>query len=281
MSFQAAMAFRKRLQAFSDQSKSLPFSGDIINKMILIGKDAISLRIYLPEHTQAKSIALFIHGGGFVAGNISSHENVCRTLASRMSAVFVSVEYPLAPEVKHQKITEACYQALCWVADNAGCFNALSNKLMVVGDSAGGNLAAVCALMARDRQGPQLSCQILINPITDLVHPGIYEQYRDCYLSNEAEQTHAYVSPLYADLCGLPPAFIVLHKEDCLYEQGKQYATLLNRAGVKVIEKCFSGGHLGYHFANVDERSEEPISWLLDSLSSFLIYSTGTSTLIK
>lgn len=263
MSSQAAMDFRKRLEIFAEQAKPCLFPGNIINKFIFVDNEEVPLRIYIPAHRQKMPIALFIHGGGFVAGSIATHENVCRTLAQGMCILFVSVEYPLAPETKHQKITEVCYQVLCWTANHAQYLGADPTNLMVMGDSAGGNLAAVCALMARDRQGPKIGCQVLINPIVDLVHPGIYEPYRNCYLNHKIEQTHPYVSPVYANLHDLPETFIVLNEGDCLYSQGKQYATLLCKAGVKVTEKSFPGGHLGYHFANVDGRAKEPIAWLL------------------
>ena len=137
-----------------------------------------------------------------------------------------------------------------------------------MGDSAGGNLAAVCSLMARDRNGPKIKYQALINPMVDLTNPGVYKEYCSCYLRSIEDAKSAYTSPVFADLKNLPTTFLVINEEDCLYEQNINFDSLLKNANVEIYSKVFPGWHLGHHFADMDQRAEEPINWLLKQMAS-------------
>jgi len=132
----------------------------------------ISVRIYTPEGKGPFAVLVFFHSGGWVIGNIESHDAICRSLTNAAGCITVSVDYRLAPEHKFPAALEDCYAAIQWVAANAATFNGDSTRIAVGGDSAGGNLAAVVALMARDRGGPNLVYQLLIYPATDYYLPG-------------------------------------------------------------------------------------------------------------
>src|SRR5438067_11676117 len=127
----------------------------------------IPLRIYTPEGRGVLPVLVYFHGGGWVIGTFETHDGVCRHLAKQSQAVVVSVDYRLAPEHKLPAAAEDCYAATCWVADNAAALHADAKRLAVGGDSAGGNLAAVVSLMARDRGKPKIAFQLLVYPVTD------------------------------------------------------------------------------------------------------------------
>ncbi len=218
---------------------------------------AVPIRIYHPGGSEPLPAVVYFHGGCWVMGSIRTHDAYCRTLANRAGVVVVSVDYRLAPEHKHPAGVEDTYAATCWVADNAASIGADAKRIAVAGDSAGGNLAAVVALMARDRDGPSLAFQLLIYPITDfnLDTPSYRENgtgfhlTRDDmiwswkhYLSNELDGYSAYASPMRADdPRGLPPAMILTAEYDPLRDEGELYAHKLRDAGVAVTLKRYDG----------------------------------------
>jgi len=145
----------------------------------------IPLRIYSPRTDGVKSVLLYFHGGGFVLGGIDTFEGITSTLAEKTDCIVVAVGYRLAPEHKFPTASEDSYAALKWVAENASRINGDPGKIAIIGESAGGNLAAVCALLARDNDGPAIKLQVLIYPTTALKPDGFssYEQYGEGYLS--------------------------------------------------------------------------------------------------
>lgn len=157
-------------------------------------------RIYTPKREPASPLVVYVHGAGWVAGNLDTHDNVCRRIASRVPAVVVSVDYRLAPEYKFPLAVEDTYRALCWVAESAPYLDADVGRLAIVGDSAGGNLAAAACLVARDRSGPKIVVQLLVNPALDFSAydaPGFEEMkwFREQYLRDEAHIANPWASP--------------------------------------------------------------------------------------
>src|SRR2546426_5082395 len=146
--------------------------GKVEDRDIAGPEGTIPVRIYTPEGKGPFPVLVFFHGGGWVIGNIESHDAICRSLTNLAGCITVSVDYRLAPEHKFPAAPEDCYAATQWVAALAATFNGDSTRIAVGGDSAGGNLAAVVALMARDQGGPNLVYQSLIYPATDYYLPG-------------------------------------------------------------------------------------------------------------
>jgi acetyl esterase len=218
----------------------------------------IPVRVYTPTTGQSlRPLVVYFHGGGFVIGNIDSHDATCRELAHLAEAVVVSVDYRLAPEHAGPAAAEDCYAATRWVADNAAALGGDPLRLAVAGDSAGGNLAAVVPLIARDRGGPPIAFQLLIYPVTDLTmsQPSMEENaegymltaaglrwFYDHYLGGAGDPKDAVLSPLFAsDLSGLPPALVLTAEFDPLRDEGEAYAARLIAAGVPVAVKRYDG----------------------------------------
>jgi acetyl esterase len=205
---------------------------------------------------------LFFHGGGFVVCDLDSHDSTCRELANGADCVVVSVDYRLAPEAKFPAAPEDCYAATEWVANNAESLGIDVNRIGVAGDSAGGNLAAVVALMCRDRKGPKLVHQLLIYPVTD--HRFDTASYKDNgvgfflteqmmrwfwqhYLESESDGDDPMASPLRApDLSQLPSATVLTAQYDPLRDEGRAYAERLEEAGVATTQTEYPGVFHGF-----------------------------------
>ncbi|MET1007281.1 MAG: alpha/beta hydrolase, partial [Propionibacteriaceae bacterium] len=199
-----------------------------------------SSTLRLPVH-------LFLHGGSFWLGSVAEYEPLCRWYAATVGCVVVSVEYRLAPEFPYPTAVEDCYAALCWVAEHAEELEIDGDRVSVGGVSAGGNLAAVVSLLARDRGGPPIVLQVLEIPVTDLTmsQPSVDEfaeghfltkaslqEAYGFYLSDPRSASDPYASPLLAaDLAGLPPAFVLTCECDPLRDEGEAYARRLSEAG--------------------------------------------------
>ena len=222
----------------------------------------IPVRIYWPQTPQADArslpLVVFFHGGGWVICDLDTHDETCRTLANGSGAIVVSVDYRLAPEDRFPAAAEDAYAATVWAAEHAAELGADANRVGVAGDSAGGNLAAVVPLMARDKGGPPLRFQLLIYPVTDVSparndYPsksdngtGYFlttehmEWYRDKYLPEGDDGSAPYISPVRAaDFAGLPPALVITAEYDPLRDEGETYARKLKEAGVPAdVERC-------------------------------------------
>jgi acetyl esterase len=221
----------------------------------------IPVRFYRPDVADSLPILVYGHGGGFVFCDLDSHDGLCRNFANRIPAVVISVDYRLAPENPWPAAAEDFYAVTRWAADNAGVLGGDAARIVVGGDSAGGNLAAVSALMARDRGSPPLAGQLLIYPVIAadfdndsyrLYGKGFYnpkpamQWYWDQYVPAAADREHPYASPLRANLAGLPPAVIVLAGHDPLRDEGLAYADALKAAGVVTSRCLFDGGIHGF-----------------------------------
>jgi acetyl esterase len=223
---------------------------------LISSRDAeIRARVYRPSEDRNLPIALYLHGGGFLSGDLDTHDPVCRMIANHVPAIVVAAEYRLAPEFLFPTAAEDCFSAMRWVATNGREFGGDIEKLLVIGDSAGGNLAAVTALMARDRGLNGIAAQVLIYPMLDatLSSPSLIENAHmppfmlvDCvhcwqsYLGPETNRQNPYVSPLCADnLTGLPRALVITAEFDILSDEGQLYADRLEEAGVPVEREHF------------------------------------------
>lgn len=222
----------------------------------------LPVRVYRPaSDAAAPPLLVYAHGGGFVFCDLDSHDGLCRNIANLLPAVVVSVAYRLAPEHPWPAAADDVYAATCWAADHAVDLGADPSRIAVGGDSAGGNLAAVTAVMARDRGGPTLAAQLLLYPViaadfdTDsyrLFGTGFYnpkpamQWYWDQYVPSVADRRNPYASPLHADLAGVPPAVIVVAGHDPLRDEGFAYADALRAAGVDTAVCAFDGGVHGF-----------------------------------
>jgi acetyl esterase len=218
----------------------------------------LEARVYRPEAGGALPTILFIHGGGFVIGDIDTHDNQCRILCREVEAVVVSVGYRLAPEAPFPAAVDDAFAATGWVAEHVDELGGDPARLAVAGDSAGGNLAAVVARLARDAGGPPLAAQLLIYPGTDFREDGDYPSreenaegyfltledmiwFREQYAAR-SDPTDPRLSPLLADdLSRLPPAVIVTGQYDPLRDEGEAYARALEAAGVHVVYRRYDG----------------------------------------
>ena len=211
----------------------------------------LPVRLYKPEGSgPTPPLVVYFHGGGWVIGSIEAYDATCRALASASGCAVASVEYRLAPETSFPAAPEDCYAATRWLAENAAEVGVDGERLAVAGDSAGGNLAAVVSLMARDQGGPRISYQVLIYPAVDVEgdYPSREENaegyflttramrwFYGHYIQDESRAKDMLASPLLADdHSGLPPAMIIVAGYDPLRDEGEAYAEKLKEAGVEV-----------------------------------------------
>ena len=222
----------------------------------------IAVRIYWPEKTSGPMpVVVFAHGGGFVFCDLDSHDELCRAMTNGIGAVVVSVDYRLAPESPWPAAAEDVYAVADWATQQAAALGADPGHLLVAGDSAGGNLAAVTALMARDRDWPAIAGQLLVYPVIAADFDtasyrrfgvGYYNTaaamawYWDQYVPNVADRRHPYASPLQARLNDLPPAVVITAGCDPLSSEGETYAKSLVAAGVPTIHRDYEGAIHGF-----------------------------------
>jgi acetyl esterase len=223
----------------------------------------IPVRIYTPQGSGPFPILVYFHGGGWVIGNVDTHDPTCRTLTNAAGCVVVSVDYRLAPEHKFPAAVDDCYAATQWVAANAAAINGDSSRIAIGGDSAGGNLTAVVAIEAREQGGPPLVFQLLVYPVTDysfstpsyrdnadgyLLTKDSMVWFWDHYLRSEADGQDYRASPLRAsDLTGLPPALVITAEYDPLRDEGEAYAARLQESGVSVTCTRYDGMIHGFY----------------------------------
>ncbi|WP_369724034.1 alpha/beta hydrolase [Bradyrhizobium sp. LLZ17] len=226
----------------------------------------IPARLYVPrEARQQDGLApalVFFHGGGWVIGDLESHDVVCRQLADAGALIVIAIDYRLAPEHKFPAAVEDAITATKWIAAHARELGIDAARLSIGGDSAGGNLAAVTALAARDGAGPAIAGQLLIYPATDfamthgshsepetsvLLTHSVIRWFRDHYLNGSADIHDWRASPARATmLAGLPPAYVLTAGADPLRDEGDEYAARLKQAGVSVTTRHVPGQFHGF-----------------------------------
>lgn len=258
----------------------------IEDRLIPVDQDTeIKVRIYTPEGKGPFPIFVYYHGGGWVIGDIELTDGSCRMIANQTGSIVVSVDYRLAPEYKFPIPVEDSYAALQWISQNASVINGNAFEIVVAGDSAGGNIAAAVSIKARDQNGPNISAQILIYPVTSLdFNTRSYQEFqkgfgldRDLmiwfgnhYINKEEDKKNQYAAPLMADdLSNLPPALVITAENDVLRDEGLAYAERLKEAGVKVESICEQGLVHGYFtsLAVFPEQIKESISKMAQFLA--------------
>jgi len=233
----------------------------VIDRTIPGPAGEIPVRLYRPALGTLSTI-LYFHGGGWVIGSLNTHDAGCRALANATGSLVVSVDYRLAPEHVFPAAADDSYAATAWVAANAKELDIDPARLCVMGDSAGGNLAAVVALMARDQQGPAIALQVGLYPVidADLTRHSYVENaegfflstammgwFWDLYLSDKSARSNPYASPIRAnDLSGLPQSHIITAEHDPLRDEGEAYANALREAGVTSTNTRYGGMFHGF-----------------------------------
>jgi len=244
----------------------------------------LAIRIYTPLGSGPFPLMVFFHGSGFVVCSLDTHDPMCRNLAAGTGCVVASVDYRLAPEHKFPAAPEDCLVATRWLAEHAAEFGADAGRLLLAGDSAGGNLAAVTALRIRDEGGPRVAGQLLIYPVTD--HPSAgypsytenaegyglttqgMEWFWEHYLKDPADATHPHATPIHAtSLAGLPPALIITAQYDPLRDEAEAYGERLRREGVPVEIRRWNGVNHGFFFFpglvdRASAASDEAYAWV-------------------
>ncbi|HSG89540.1 MAG TPA: alpha/beta hydrolase [Pseudomonadales bacterium] len=256
MSEMPAAAAREMYRAMQPPAPEIEV-GAVEDRVVPTPSGDVPVRIYRPAGTGPFPLHVHYHGGGWVIGDLDTHDADCRELCRGAGCVVVAVDYRLAPEHRFPAAPEDCYAATCWAAEHAADLGARPGPISVGGDSAGGNLAAVVSLMARDRGGPQIALQLLIYPVTDaamdtvsyrdnadgyLLSADSMSWFWDHYCPDASLRLDPLASPLHApDLSGLPPALVMTAEFDPLRDEGEAYAERLRAAGVRVDVRRFDG----------------------------------------
>jgi acetyl esterase len=250
--------------------------GDVSDQLVPGPNGTIPVRMYRPEgiDTSSAPLAMFFHGGGWVLCDLDSHDTICRAIANASGCVVVAVDYRLAPEHRFPIGVEDCYAATAWMASHSSTFGVDGRRMAVVGDSAGGNLAAAVALMARDRNGPAIALQVLLYPVIDhsdqtdshrTIGDGYFltsrevMYYWDQYLTKSEDGDNPYASPRRAaSHQHLPPALIIVPEYDPLRDEGEAYGRVLIEAGVPTTIHRVPGMFHGFlNFVTVLDAADE------------------------
>lgn len=263
---------------------------EVLDRKIPVLGHEIGIRVYTPRplgEANGLPIILHYHGGGFVAGDLDTHDGIARFYCRHADAVVVAVDYRLAPEHPFPAAVDDAYAALDWTAEHAGELGGDANRMAVTGDSAGGNLSAVVCQLARDQRGPRMAFQALVYPGVDWNGAATYpsrsefgggeyflsnrdmDWFRSLYLTDAPRQVgDPRASPLAkGDLSGLPPALVVTAGCDPLRDEGKTYADRLAAAGVPVEYRCFESTiHACLSFAGAIPAGFEALSFVASRL---------------
>ncbi|MEU5865841.1 alpha/beta hydrolase [Nonomuraea sp. NPDC047529] len=223
----------------------------------------VPVRVYWPPEGAegGRPLVVYFHGGGFTLGSLDSHDGVCRQICAGSGAVVVAADYRLAPEHPYPAAVEDAFAVTRWAHEQAAGLGADPGALVVAGDSAGGNLATVTCLRAREEGGPPIVLQVLVYPATDATrHWRSYDQngegyflttahmrwFWDCYQPDRERRGEPYSSPLGADVSGLPPALVITAGHDPLRDEGEAYARHLRHCGVETETVRYEGLFHGF-----------------------------------
>ncbi|WP_459982754.1 alpha/beta hydrolase [Nocardioides sp. AN3] len=257
---------------------------DVVDMVAATLDGDIPVRLYRPT-SAATPLVLYLHGGGWQMGSLDSHDGICRSIANASGYAVLSVDYRRPPEHKYPAAPRDCYHAFLWAADHADRLTIDASRIAVVGDSAGGNLAAAVALQARDHDGPRLACQVLIYPATtfdldegfDLDYEGYVlfrdevQWHKDAYFSGPEDAVEDYASPLNAAVEGLPPTFVLTAEYDPIGIGGHAMADKLAAGGVKTLHRQYDGMIHGFaQFPSLFEDAKVAIADVADYLRAHL-----------
>lgn len=230
--------------------------GKVEDRKIAGPAGEIAVRVYTPVGQGAAALpaVVFFHGGGFVIGDLNTHDALCRQIANEAKVRVIAVDYRLAPEHKFPSAADDCFAALKWVADQASTIGVDANRIAVCGDSAGGNLAAVVCQLAKKAGGPRIVYQVLMYPTTiahaqtgsmKMFEKGYFlerqamDWFFDAYVPKGHDLKDPKLAPFWGDVHGLPPAYVITAGFDPLKDEGKQYADKMAAAGVAVTYKDY------------------------------------------
>lgn len=254
----------------AQQSVNVDYSG-ISESERTITQNGMQVTIHITRPQDAKNDApvfIFIHGGGWVLGDYPTHRRLVRDLVLHSGAVAVFPDYTPSPEAQYPTAINEIYAALQWVSENGKEIGVDSSRLAVAGNSVGGNMAAVMALMAKDKKGPDIKLQLLLWPVTNadfetesytlfaeerFLTKNMMKWFWDNYLPDTSKRSEIYASPLQATterLKGLPPALVQTAENDVLRDEGEAYARRLNEAGVEVTLTRYAGQIHDYGLLN-------------------------------
>jgi acetyl esterase len=233
----------------------------------------LAIRVYQTFEPSGRSVILYFHGGGYVLGDLETHDHVCRDLCEAAGAAVVALDYRRAPEHKFPAALDDCLTAARCVSENASRLGLPDDRVILAGDSAGATLAAVTAIRLRDEGGPKPRGQIMAYPVTDYHSPGTRSYFDNGsgfsltrnamirfwsdYLASETDASNPHASPLRAtNLSGLPPALVMTAEFDPLRDEGDAYAEKLARHGVPVTHLRYDGMIHGFlRMSHVSERA--------------------------
>lgn len=245
---------------------------DIKNDFIKNGNDSIAIRIYRPVLNKELPVIYLVHGAGWVAGDLDTHDNVCRYFANKLQAIVIAVNYRRAPEHKFPIPFNDSYLVLKWI--NSQMKNLLGNgKLILVGDSAGGQLvASICLVNTMESKPVPILAQVLVNPALNLskgsVSYSTYPYFINWYLNESDNTDDTRISPLLAkDFSKTPPAIIVVGEKDKIRNDGEEFNSKLIKAGVNSsLYVQPEAGHLAQHFCAVSEKAKPAIDFVITKL---------------
>ncbi|HET7325245.1 MAG TPA: alpha/beta hydrolase [Halococcus sp.] len=266
------------------QNRNPPSVGATVNRTLPGPAGKLDARLYLPDADEPFPTVVFFHGGGFVLGSIDTHDWLCRHLTRESGCAVLSVDYRLAPEHPFPAAVEDAYAAVEWAATHPDAVNG-TGKIAVAGDSAGGTLAAVAALMAAERDGPEIAYQALCYPgvgieadqpsVTE--HAGIVLDaddlawFRECYYESEIHERNPYADPTNAgDVSGVAPATVVTAGFDPLRDGGKAYAEQLVHDGVPTRYENYDDMVHGFMTLRNIDRARDAIADVADDLADAL-----------
>ncbi|XEG70320.1 alpha/beta hydrolase [Pseudomonas sp. abacavir_1] len=274
-------------RGFADQGLgAAPLALEEVRELRLAGE--LPARLYRPSAADGLALLVFFHGGGFVAGNLDTHDDLCRRLALATGAAVASVGYRLAPEAPFPAAPEDCYQATCELVARAAELGVDAERLALAGDSAGGNLAIAAARLLRQRGGPRPRALCLFYPVTDqacasasygefakghFLEAQMMHWFWRQYLGQWPAPLDALASPLHADdLGGLPPTLLLSASHDPLRDEGEAFAERARAAGADVRLVRAEGMLHGFaSFAPYAPRAEgylnQAAAWLRDALA--------------
>lgn len=251
--------------------EAIPFP-NIKDITIEVDLEKIPVRIYTPEEGESLPVIIYSHGGSWVAGNLDTHDKVCRKISHNTKAIVISVEYRLAPENPFPAGVNDVYNILEWVSKNAKSINGNEKLISVVGDSAGGNLSAVVSQMSRDKNGPHITCQVLIYPSTNIyelnteswsyfandfnISTDEMEKYISLYVPKTEDRKSPYASPLLSkDFKDLPDTLIITAEIDPLRDEGEAYGNKLKKAENNVQVTRVNG--VTHGFITMDKATDK------------------------
>ena len=250
---------------------------DVKNDYLLSGIDTVAIRIYRPIARKKLPVIYLVHGAGWVAGDLETHDNACRYLANKLQAIVVAVNYRRAPEHKFPIPFDDSYLVLNWINSNMKKLKG-NGKLILVGDSAGGQLvASICLVNANAKKPIPILVQVLINPALNLskgsVSYSTYPYFIDWYLNESDSTNDIRISPLLAkDFSKTPPAIIVVGEKDRIRNDGENFNSKLLAAGINsslYIQP--ESGHLAQHFCAVSEKAKPAMDFVVNKLKELYL----------